>query len=290
MIAPTHAAAREPEREWFVASLGVRIHVVEWGDPDAPPLLCCHGFWDHARSFATLAPLLGARFRVLAMDARGHGDSEWAGAYYLALEHSRRRRRHPRRRRAGAPRRPQHGRWPRHRRGARGARAGAPGGQHRRLRSAAADRRGGRAPAAALRRVPRRPAHRRPARRLAAVCRASSSWSSGARAQNPRLAPDWLRYFVFHAARSRRRRLALEGRSAARAGLRAVAARLDRARLRARSRSRCWRSSAPSPTPGARCPRRSSARAWPACAGSSARRSPTPATSSTWSGRRRRRG
>lgn len=81
MIAPTHAAAREPEREWFATSLGLRVHVVEWGDPAAPPLLCCHGFWDHARGFATLAPLLARRFRVLAMDARGHGDSEWAAAY-----------------------------------------------------------------------------------------------------------------------------------------------------------------------------------------------------------------
>ena len=81
MLAPTHPAAREPEREWFVTSLGIRIHVVEWGDVEAPPLLCCHGFWDHARSFATLAPLLTSRFRVLALDARGHGDSDWAGAY-----------------------------------------------------------------------------------------------------------------------------------------------------------------------------------------------------------------
>jgi pimeloyl-ACP methyl ester carboxylesterase len=81
VLAPTHPAAREPEREWFVTSLGIRIHVVEWGDVEAPPLLCCHGFWDHARSFATLAPLLTSRFRVLALDARGHGDSDWAGAY-----------------------------------------------------------------------------------------------------------------------------------------------------------------------------------------------------------------
>ena len=81
MIAPTYPAAREPDREWFVTSLGVRVHVVEWGDAEAPPVLCCHGFWDHARSFASLAPLLTPRFRVVAMDARGHGDSEWAGSY-----------------------------------------------------------------------------------------------------------------------------------------------------------------------------------------------------------------
>lgn len=81
MAAPTFPGAVEPERERIVDSLGVRIHIVEWGDPTAPPLLLCHGFWDHARGFATLAPLLAARYRVAAMDARGHGESEWAAAY-----------------------------------------------------------------------------------------------------------------------------------------------------------------------------------------------------------------
>jgi len=84
MVAPTFPGAVEPERERFVESLGLRIHVVEWGDPAAPPVLLCHGFWDHARSFATLAPLLAERFRVAAMDGSGHGDSDWAGAYMWA--------------------------------------------------------------------------------------------------------------------------------------------------------------------------------------------------------------
>lgn len=81
MTAPTFPGAVEPERVRVVESLGLRIQVYEWGDPDAPAVLLCHGFWDHARSFATLAPLLAARFRVAAMDASGHGDSEWAHAY-----------------------------------------------------------------------------------------------------------------------------------------------------------------------------------------------------------------
>ena len=81
MVAPTFPGAVPPERERFVTSLDLRIRVVEWGDPAAPPVLLCHGFWDHALSFATLAPLLAARFRVAAMDARGHGESDWAGAY-----------------------------------------------------------------------------------------------------------------------------------------------------------------------------------------------------------------
>ncbi len=37
--------------------------------------------WDHARSFAVLGPLLARRFRVVALDARGHGESAWADEY-----------------------------------------------------------------------------------------------------------------------------------------------------------------------------------------------------------------
>lgn len=81
MPAPAFPGAVEPERAYHVESLGVRLHAVEWGDPVAAPVLCCHGFWDHARSFATLAPLLAERFRVVAFDARGHGDSDWVDTY-----------------------------------------------------------------------------------------------------------------------------------------------------------------------------------------------------------------
>lgn len=58
-----------------------------WGDPDAPPLLALHGWLDNAASFARLAPLLAARFRVIALDLAGHGHSDHlpAGATYHYL-------------------------------------------------------------------------------------------------------------------------------------------------------------------------------------------------------------
>jgi len=61
--------------------MGLRLHALEWGEVGAPPVVLCHGMWDHARSFATLAPFLARRYRVIALDARGHGDSSWGDAY-----------------------------------------------------------------------------------------------------------------------------------------------------------------------------------------------------------------
>jgi pimeloyl-ACP methyl ester carboxylesterase len=77
----SYPGAVAPARERFVRSLGLALHVVEWGDVGAPPLLLTHGFYDHARSFDTFAPLLARHYRVLALDSRGHGDSDWPDAY-----------------------------------------------------------------------------------------------------------------------------------------------------------------------------------------------------------------
>jgi pimeloyl-ACP methyl ester carboxylesterase len=78
---PSYPGAVPPVRQRFVRSLGLRLNVVEWGDPDGEPVLLMHGFYDHARSFDTFAPLLARRHRVLALDSRGHGDSDWPDAY-----------------------------------------------------------------------------------------------------------------------------------------------------------------------------------------------------------------
>lgn len=84
--APQHPGAVAPERTRFLEVDGGRIHLQEWGDPGATPVLLLHGMWDHGRGFDMLAPLLAERFRVIAMDARGHGDSSWADAYLWTLD------------------------------------------------------------------------------------------------------------------------------------------------------------------------------------------------------------
>ena len=63
----------------------MRLHVHEWGDPDAPPVLCLHGVMAHGERFRRLAETrLAGRFRVLAPDLRGHGRSGWEPPWTIA--------------------------------------------------------------------------------------------------------------------------------------------------------------------------------------------------------------
>jgi len=67
--------------ERFFRSGTLRIHVRDWGDPRQPPLVIVHGLRDHSHSFDDLARALLDRFHVLALDLRGHGDSETTPYY-----------------------------------------------------------------------------------------------------------------------------------------------------------------------------------------------------------------
>lgn len=55
----------------------MRLHVHEWGNPVGRPVVCLHGVTAAGTRFKRLAEQRLGRFRVLAFDLRGHGDSEW---------------------------------------------------------------------------------------------------------------------------------------------------------------------------------------------------------------------
>ena len=55
---------------------GQRYHYTEWGAPAAPAAIFLHGISSHARTWDDEARLLAGRFRALALDQRGHGDSD----------------------------------------------------------------------------------------------------------------------------------------------------------------------------------------------------------------------
>lgn len=67
--------------ERFFRSGTLRIHFRDWGDAALPPLVIVHGLRDHSHSFDDLARALVDRFHVLAIDLRGHGDSETTPYY-----------------------------------------------------------------------------------------------------------------------------------------------------------------------------------------------------------------
>lgn len=61
-----------------VTARGMSFHYVEWGRPEAPPVLCFHGITQTAHSWDEVAAALAEEYRVLCFDQRGHGDSDWA--------------------------------------------------------------------------------------------------------------------------------------------------------------------------------------------------------------------
>jgi pimeloyl-ACP methyl ester carboxylesterase len=65
---------------------GLRLHYVDWGNPHAQLMVLLHGLQDCARSWDFFALTMRKAFHVLALDHRGHGDSDWAapGRYHLS--------------------------------------------------------------------------------------------------------------------------------------------------------------------------------------------------------------
>ncbi len=61
-----------------VEANGLRLHYLDWGGDGLPLLLCIHGYAQNAHSWDFTALALRDRYRVLAVDLRGHGDSQWA--------------------------------------------------------------------------------------------------------------------------------------------------------------------------------------------------------------------
>ncbi len=60
---------------------GIWLHYADWGG-DGPPLLFVHGDMRTSRSWDAVARDLRHRFRVLAVDCRGSGDSTWTDSGY----------------------------------------------------------------------------------------------------------------------------------------------------------------------------------------------------------------
>jgi pimeloyl-ACP methyl ester carboxylesterase len=69
-----------------VMANGLKLHYLDWGSPEHPPMVLLHGLRGHAHSWDDFAAAMCEEYHVLALDQRGRGESEWAkdGVYTTA--------------------------------------------------------------------------------------------------------------------------------------------------------------------------------------------------------------
>lgn len=69
-------------KESSVIADGLKINYLDWADSSLPTLVLLHGFTSHAHCWDFLADSLCDKYRVLALDLPGHGDSDWSRSGY----------------------------------------------------------------------------------------------------------------------------------------------------------------------------------------------------------------
>ena len=65
-----------PESLRIAGADGGELHLLRWSSEGVPVILV-HGFGNEAHIWDDFAPAIAETYRVLAMDLRGHGDSDW---------------------------------------------------------------------------------------------------------------------------------------------------------------------------------------------------------------------
>jgi pimeloyl-ACP methyl ester carboxylesterase len=76
----------ETPKDLYFERDGLKRHCLDWGTSGKRPLLLLHGPGDSAMSWDFFAQAMKADHHVVALDSRGHGDSDWAavGLYTFA--------------------------------------------------------------------------------------------------------------------------------------------------------------------------------------------------------------
>jgi esterase len=70
----------EPEDK-FITANGLNLHYLDWGNPSATSMVLLHGLCGNAHYWDFIAQSMKNDYHVLALDQRGHGDSDWAENY-----------------------------------------------------------------------------------------------------------------------------------------------------------------------------------------------------------------
>ena len=64
----------------------MRLHYLDWGTADRPPIVFLHGGGLTAHTWDLICLALRADYHCLALDQRGHGDSEWSPELHYGPE------------------------------------------------------------------------------------------------------------------------------------------------------------------------------------------------------------
>jgi esterase len=81
----TIADQREPVSR-FVEVHGLNLHLLDWGSGGKPPMLCIHGAAQNAHMWDFTALAFCDEYHIVAIDQRGHGDSQWASDHDYSRE------------------------------------------------------------------------------------------------------------------------------------------------------------------------------------------------------------
>jgi pimeloyl-ACP methyl ester carboxylesterase len=73
-LAPSYAE----KALWTAALPGLAISSLEWGNPSSPTLLALHGLRGHGHSWDSFSEPMSGEHRILTLDQRGRGASDWA--------------------------------------------------------------------------------------------------------------------------------------------------------------------------------------------------------------------
>ena len=63
----------------------IRLSYEVTGNPAAPPMVLLHALGERGSDWAPVTPAFAERYRVYALDLRGHGDTDWPGTYSFQL-------------------------------------------------------------------------------------------------------------------------------------------------------------------------------------------------------------
>jgi pimeloyl-ACP methyl ester carboxylesterase len=73
-------------RDIYLEIKGLRLHYLDWGKNEKEPMLLLHGFMAHAHVWDEFALGFQDRYHIIALDQRGHGESQWSADEAYSLD------------------------------------------------------------------------------------------------------------------------------------------------------------------------------------------------------------